>query len=131
MALDVYFKEDIRNVLRATYVASEGTATLVAELLQDPELCNVPLAKLLRVYREGFLHALGAVGLAFGLDPSPLTRRDAGLSARGMAPDPLPPRALNGGASPEVEREDGTGSTLDDLDLVSFLWVKTQYEQRR
>ena len=80
MALDVYFKEDVLNVLRATYVAGEGPATLVAEMLQDPELQNVPLDKLLGVYRRGFVTALGAVGLAFGLESPRSARVDFGLT---------------------------------------------------
>lgn len=80
MALDVYFKEDILNVLRATYVAGEGPAILVTEMLQDPELQNVPLDKLLGVYRRGFVTALGAVGLAFGLESPRSARVDFGLT---------------------------------------------------
>lgn len=30
MALDVYFREDVQNILRATLVASEGSASLLA-----------------------------------------------------------------------------------------------------
>lgn len=77
MGLDVYFRRDIANVLRATACASEGSAGLALELLGehgglvgegaladelDPE-------KLLQVYRQGVRHALVSVGLAFGLEP--------------------------------------------------------------
>lgn len=47
MALDIYFKDDILNVLRAAYVAGEGPATLVADILEDQDLRDVPLDKLL------------------------------------------------------------------------------------
>ncbi len=70
MALDVYFREDILNVLRATYAAADGPAALLSELVCDPELRHVPLDRLMQVYRQGFCTALGAVGLAFGLDSS-------------------------------------------------------------
>jgi hypothetical protein len=70
LALDVYFREDILNVLRATYAAADGPAALLSELIRDPELRHVPLDRLVQVYRQGFCTALGAVGLAFGLDPS-------------------------------------------------------------
>jgi hypothetical protein len=68
MAPDVYFGQNILNVLRATYLTSEGTATMVAETLQDAELEGVSPDKLLCIYRRGFLTALGAVTAAFGLD---------------------------------------------------------------
>ena len=64
MGLDVYFRRDIANVLRATACASEGAMGLALELVEgvDPE-------KLLEVYRQGQRHALVSVGLAFGLEP--------------------------------------------------------------
>jgi hypothetical protein len=77
MGLDVYFRRDIANVLRATACASEGSVGLALELVgergalasegtlghdSDPE-------KLLQVYRQGVRHALISVGLAFGLEP--------------------------------------------------------------
>ena len=58
MGLDVYFRRDIANVLRATACASEGTAQMVA-----------PSAEL-EAYRKGVYHALLSVGLAFGLEPA-------------------------------------------------------------
>jgi len=66
MALDVYFREDIVNILRSVSLASEGPAVLLAEIMQDPELKRVALDKLLEIYRRGFATALGAVGLAVG-----------------------------------------------------------------
>ena len=38
MALSVFFKEDILNALRAMFVASEGSASLALDLLQDQDL---------------------------------------------------------------------------------------------
>jgi len=77
MALDVYFRRDIANILRATACASEGAAGLALELLGDASLVDdatlsgagVPQERLLQVYRQGVRHALVSVGLAFGLEP--------------------------------------------------------------
>ena len=70
MALDVYFRDDILNVLRATYAAADGPAALLTELARDPDLRQMPVDRLVEVYRQGFCTALGAVALAFGLDRS-------------------------------------------------------------
>ncbi len=70
MALDVYFREDILNVLRATYAAAAVPASLLSSLAQDQRLGNAASDGLLEAYRQGFCTALGAVGLAFGVDPS-------------------------------------------------------------
>ena len=75
MALDIYFKRDIANVLRSTACASEGSAGLVLELARssEPEAVQhetgIPPERLLQAYREGVAHALVSVGLAFGLEP--------------------------------------------------------------
>ena len=76
MSLDVYFRRDIANILRATARASEGAAGLAIELLGDAGLITVagqPVEitqeQLLQVYRRGVRHALVAVGLGFGLEP--------------------------------------------------------------
>jgi hypothetical protein len=71
MGLDVYFRRDIANVLRATACASEGSAGLALELMGDSAgLANEPdQEKMLQIYRQGVRHALVSVGLAFGLEP--------------------------------------------------------------
>lgn len=77
MALDIYFKRDIANVLRSTACASEGSARLVLELTRSSERTaeaaqhetGIPPERLLQAYREGVAHALVSVGLAFGLEP--------------------------------------------------------------
>lgn len=77
MGLDVYFRQDIANVLRATACASDGAMGVAADLIGDPELCHkldaagIPREKLLQVYRQGVRNALLSVGLAFGLEPAP------------------------------------------------------------
>jgi hypothetical protein len=90
LALDVYFREDILNVLRATYAAADGPAALLSELVRDPELRHVPLDRLVQVYRQGFCTALGAVGLAFGLDsPERRTSSPGHVFATPGGPVPL------------------------------------------
>jgi len=131
MALDVYFRDDIRNILRSAYIAGEGPAALVAELLQAPELGGVPMTKLLRVYREGYLQALNAVGLAFGLDlslPAPVNRSPPTPRSRTVA---LPVDPARGNGRSMVERESGDESMLEEFDMTRFLWVKSQYEKRK
>jgi|GEM_PF-4482068 len=86
MAFDVYFKEDIFNALRSIYAAGDGASGLILELLQDPELRGLvsegaALTRLVQIYRRGFVTALGAVGLAFGLDRLPLSGADGALLA--------------------------------------------------
>jgi len=55
MALDVYFREDVQNILWATLAASEGSAALTER------------NALTEAYRRGFEDALRAVALGFGL----------------------------------------------------------------
>jgi len=75
MGLDVYFRRDIANVLRATACASEGSARVALELLaslavpSDPVM-GVDSEKLLHAYRQGVYNTLLSVGLAFGLEPA-------------------------------------------------------------
>ncbi|NIV33111.1 MAG: hypothetical protein GWN58_27780 [Anaerolineae bacterium] len=75
MGLDVYFRRDIANVLRATACASDGSMGVAIQLLGDPELCQqldeagIPQEKLLQAYQMGVRNTLLSVGLAFGLEP--------------------------------------------------------------
>jgi hypothetical protein len=77
MALDVYVKEDILNVLRALHVSSEVPAALSVELLQDRDLpdrgepagCATHDQECILSYQRGFRSALASVALAFGLVP--------------------------------------------------------------
>ena len=64
--LDVFFKEDIKNILRATLVASEGSANLIAQLVADDH----DAARLVEMYRQGYGAALDSIALAFGVQPS-------------------------------------------------------------
>jgi hypothetical protein len=79
--LDIYYKEDILNALRAVHVASEVPAALAVDLLQGRELpVDAQGAALLKeremiveeqllAYQKGFRTALASVALAFGLVP--------------------------------------------------------------
>jgi hypothetical protein len=81
VALDVYYKKDIANTLRALHVASEVPAALCVDLLQGRDLPveaqrtalldeRETLAQdQLLAYQKGFRTALASVALAFGLVP--------------------------------------------------------------
>ena len=136
MALDVYFKEDVQNILRATLVASEGSAALVGELLEDPELDQLTAGKLMYVYKRGFASALGAIALAFGLEVAPLTRQvtrevtrevtpAAGRISQGTRP------ALRGGSSNRALPGGGGSDALEELDLGGFLWARSEHGGQR
>ena len=74
MGLDVYFRRDIANVLRATACASEGAAQMAT-------LDTVQLD----AYRQGVRNTLLAVGLAFGLEPvGPQVQRGASPPLAGL-----------------------------------------------
>ena len=128
MALDVYFREDVQNILRATLVASEGSAALVGELLQDPDLDQLSAGKLMHVYKRGFASALGAIALAFGLDVAPLTREitpSARPAQRGARP------ALPSGSSSKALPAGGERDALEELDLGGFLWARSEHERQQ
>ncbi len=89
MGLDVYFRRDIANVLRAVACSSEGSAGLALELLADPGevVSEVEQERLLRVYRRGVRNTLVSVGLAFGLEavgPSVQTRPGVSPAVAGL-----------------------------------------------
>ena len=78
MALDVYFKDDIANVLRSVNMAGGGTAAIVYQEIEKAMRQRQPvetadLADHLDVYQQGYRDALGAVAAAFGILPNPET----------------------------------------------------------
>jgi hypothetical protein len=88
MGLDVYFRRDIANVLRATACASEGAAGAVANLLNTtptPDAGRVSdesvEALLLQAYRQGVRCTLVSVGLAFGLEPGRVSTQAGGVQS--------------------------------------------------
>ena len=87
MAVDVYFKEDIAQILAAVDQAGGGTAALVNEEIERAAqnghaLETAELADHLRIYRQGYRDALNAVATAFGIGAA-RTRREARTWALG------------------------------------------------
>jgi len=82
MGLDVYFRRDIANVLRATACASDGAMSFAVELLNQGTPLNAAEQEMLRqAYRLGVRNTLLSVGLAFGLEPvGPSTQARPGAS---------------------------------------------------
>jgi len=58
MGLDLWFREDIENALRAAEVASAATVAVLGET-GSPEV--------VRAYRQGYRAALAVVAQAFGI----------------------------------------------------------------
>jgi hypothetical protein len=116
MALDVYVKEDILNVLRALHVSSEVPTALSVDLLRGRELPverkgaglsaerEAFTEELLSAYQKGFRTALGSVALAFGLVPV------------ASSPPASPSRT-----APSVRTESRSTSERLELDLRSFI----------
>jgi hypothetical protein len=134
VALDIYYKEDILNALRGLHVASEGPASLAVDLLGDPDLRasiesgDVPLEKLLQIYRRGFHTALAAVGLSFGLVP--LERGQGGQGDRLRSPSQSTPAPCDRRpGSTEARLDDGAG--LDSMDLIGFLGTVARWEEQQ
>ena len=70
MAVEVYFREQIGNILNATAQAGGGTANLVVNemaRLGGGGLAALELADHLRIYRQGYGDALKAVAAALGI----------------------------------------------------------------
>lgn len=84
MSLDVYFREDIANILRSVNMAGGSTAGIVHREIEKALRHGRPietadLADYLELYQQGYRDALYAVAAAFGV------RSDPG-------PDPVPDR---------------------------------------
>ena len=109
------------NALRAAYLASEGSASLAVDLLQNPDLRDVELDKMLQVYRRGFVTALGVICLAFGLDEA--DRRELGRTGRPRFEPHLPP-ALHGDRTEDPGIRSPAQPAFDEFDLVGVLWAK-------
>jgi hypothetical protein len=67
MSLDVFFRRDCANFLRATAYALDGGVRLSAELLDG--LTTQEQSRLIAAYNAGARDALISTGLAFGLEP--------------------------------------------------------------
>lgn len=90
MGLDVYFRKDIANAMRAVLAASEGSAGLALQLL-DPEVLaalsrqGVDAQRIMGVYRAAVLNTLCSLGLSFGLEPT-LSQEDIAAIQHGGTP---------------------------------------------
>lgn len=73
MGLDMWFTDDIRNILLGVELASAH----LASRCNDPEM---------RAYREGFNAALAAIGTSFGISPGEIV-----LEVRARPRTALPP----------------------------------------
>ena len=74
MALDVYFRDDIANIIRSVNQSGGNTAAIVHYFIAECERNGVhpdmhELEKKLNIYQRGFCDALGAVAVAFGILP--------------------------------------------------------------
>jgi len=129
--LDIYYKEDILNTLRGLHVASEGSASLAVDLLCDPDLRasiesgDVPLEKLLQIYRRGFHTALAAVGLSFGLVPVERGPGGPGERLRSQAA----PASGDGRLRSTDAHLDGRAGP-GDADLIGFLGTVVRWEEQ-
>jgi len=70
VGLDVYFRRDIGNGLRAAAAAHLGATGIAQQLIGDAGRAGISEQKALEIYQAGFLQALVAVGLSFGLEPA-------------------------------------------------------------
>jgi hypothetical protein len=68
MAFKAFYREDIRNALEAAQIASDGSVALLAQVLSDAQIQDVPVDKALDIYRQGFNTALAAVARTFGVE---------------------------------------------------------------
>jgi hypothetical protein len=126
MALKAFYREDIRNALRAAHLAGGGPVSLIAEELSNPQLCDVPLSQVLEVYRRGFDTALTVIAYAFGVD----------APARSWADDPS--HGWLQAAAPHVQtlgeparREEIGSHDLARSDLLELLISMVQHERQR
>jgi hypothetical protein len=108
MSSNICFKQDILNVLRAAYIASQGSARVMARAMERCSAQDVPSDEILGAYNTGFATALAAVGVAFGLD-----RSDDRTAQKPNLPD-RDPRELPG-AGPD-------SSQANEAELIAFLW---------
>ena len=74
MALDVYFREDLANVLSAVDMGGGGTVAFIHEEIQKAQragrqFSDEELIDHLRIYRQGYKDALAAIAAAFGIAP--------------------------------------------------------------
>ncbi len=60
MALDIWFKEDIANAVKAAHEAGSSSLTMFEQMTENSDL--------VRAYGQGYRSALIAVATAFGIE---------------------------------------------------------------
>jgi len=99
MGLDIWFKEDIANILRAA-----DEANLSALAASDPAavagVAGESAVEVRRAYRRGFVAALATLALALGLPtagPGPRVREELVAGMSGAGRPSAAPMSLSGG----------------------------------
>jgi hypothetical protein len=97
MALDVYFREDIANILRSADIAGASTAGIVHReiekaLRRGQPIETADLADSLELYQQGYRDALGAMAAAFGILPDQVPGVDPEMLLERNAQQPLDSR---------------------------------------
>ena len=82
MGLDIWFREDIANALKAAEAASATTVAAMEHALVGAGQTTAPDPRYLRAYREGWRAALVTVALAFGLEDDTARRCEDKLLLR-------------------------------------------------
>lgn len=71
MGVDMWLKEDVRNILTGVHLAHAN----LAQHFSDPEV---------RAYREGFAAALTATAASFGIPPAEVVNYQAFVTQSGV-----------------------------------------------
>lgn len=76
MALDVYFRSDIANIIRSANQSGGNAAATIRQIVADMsargmQIDTSELSDRLDLYQQGYSDALGAVAVAFGIFPGP------------------------------------------------------------
>lgn len=87
MGLDLWFREDVARILASSHETMRGFVSAVSSL--DPEVSDA--------YQQGFVDALRAVAVAFGVaDPSESGRTRLARDQRVIETKVRDPSSLNG-----------------------------------
>ena len=70
MGVRVYLNEDIRAVIEAAQIASDGPIGLLRQVLASAGLQVVPVEKVMDIYRQGFYTALETVARGLNTEVS-------------------------------------------------------------
>jgi len=67
--LNAYFPKNIANVLSATMAAHMGSINVRLGLARNGEEVTITQEEYIQIYREGYMQAIVALALGFGLRP--------------------------------------------------------------